>query len=195
MPYASAVPGEIMAATGPRAAMKPADFIDAEFETVGVEPQNARGNDRRTPGMSGPTSPATTQRRLFARPGGVAFWLVGMTLVASAFWISGGHSVARNFTPGRQASTALTISGLTARIDASGARPLLLVDGTVSNEGTRRVELPFLSISVSAADGSVTRYKLGTLSPSLAPRERFAFSSRLDVPRSGVRSVAVSFAE
>jgi hypothetical protein len=194
MPYASAVPGEIMAASNGRTVTQPCDVIEAEFETVGPQAQKAGCIDPWQVGPSRVTSRATTSTRLFARPGGVAFWLTGMTLVASAFWISGGHSLARNFLPGGEAA-APTISGLTARIDASGARHLLLVDGTASNEGTRQVELPFLTIRVSAGDGSVTRYKLGTSSPNLAPGERFAFSSRLDVPRSGVRSVAVSFAE
>lgn len=150
--------------------------------------------DPRQGGLRGLTAPDITPTRLFAKPGGAGFWFLGMTLVAGAFWFAGGHSLAWDVWQDGEAG-ALTISGLTAKVDASGTRPLLLVDGTTSNEGTRRVELPFLSISVSAGDGSVTRYKLGTSSPSLGPGERFAFSSRLDVPRSGVRSVAVTFAE
>ncbi|MBS3647997.1 hypothetical protein KEU06_05050 [Pseudaminobacter sp. 19-2017] len=183
-----------MAASNRRAAKQPGDVIDAEFETVGPQAQKAGRIDPREVGLNGLTCRVPTSTRLFDRRGGVAFWLTGMTLVASAFWISGGHTLARNFLPGGE-TAAPTISGLTARIDASGARHLLLVDGTASNEGTRQVKLPFLTISVSARDGSVTRYKLGTSSPSLASGERFAFSSRLDVPRSGVKSVAVSFAE
>ena len=39
------------------------------------------------------------------------------------------------------------------------------------------------------------RYRLGTSGRPLAPGEAFAFSSRLDVPKNGVKSVSVTFGE
>ena len=48
--------------------------------------------------------------------------------------------------------------------------------------------------AVTGNDRRITRYTLGTSNRSLAPGERFGFSSRLDVPRNGVKTVSVTFA-
>ena len=55
--------------------------------------------------------------------------------------------------------------------------------------------LPALEIRVTGNDGRITRYRLGTAARPLAPGETFAFSSRLDVPKNGVKTVSVTFAE
>jgi hypothetical protein len=92
------------------------------------------------------------------------------------------------------ARTALIISTVTSRVDRTGERALLFVDGEAGNDGAAAASLPPLEISVTGNDGSITRYRLGTSGRELAPGERFAFSSRVDVPRSGVKTVSVAFA-
>jgi hypothetical protein len=72
---------------------------------------------------------------------------------------------------------------------------LLFIDGEASNDGNGASALPPLEIRVTGNDGRITRYTLGTAGRPLAPGERFAFSSRLDVPKNGVRTVSVAFAE
>ena len=54
----------------------------------------------------------------------------------------------------------------------------------------RRIE-----IAVTGNDGLVTRYRLGTSGRPLSPGETFDFSSRLDAPKNGVKTVTVTFAE
>ncbi|RUU50294.1 hypothetical protein EOC99_35320, partial [Mesorhizobium sp. M7A.T.Ca.TU.009.01.1.1] len=63
------------------------------------------------------------------------------------------------------------------------------------NDGAKPTELPPLEIRVTGNDGQTTRYTLGTSGRSLASGERFGFASRLDVPRNGVKTVSVTFAE
>ena len=75
-----------------------------------------------------------------------------------------------------------------------GTKPVLFVDGEAANDGAKAAPLPPLEIRVTGNDSQVTRYTLGTSSRSLAPGERFGFSSRLDVPRNGVKAVSVTFA-
>ncbi|TIP34182.1 MAG: hypothetical protein E5X77_40360, partial [Mesorhizobium sp.] len=91
-------------------------------------------------------------------------------------------------------ASALTISGVTSRIDASGLKPVLFVDGEAANDGVTSQALPPLEIRVTDNDSNIIRYRLGTSNRALAPGERFGFSSRLDVPRNGVRTVSVIFA-
>ncbi len=92
-------------------------------------------------------------------------------------------------------AAAFTLSGVSSHVDASGAKPLLFVDGEAANDGAGTLPLPPLEIRVTGEDGRVTRYTLGTAGRALAPGERFAFSSRLDLPKNGVRTVSVAFAE
>ncbi|TIV15464.1 MAG: hypothetical protein E5V99_31755, partial [Mesorhizobium sp.] len=114
----------------------------------------------------------------------------------SSFWVSGGHALVRHspFWVTAGPASALTISGVTSRIDASGLKPVLFVDGEAANDGLTSQALPPLEIRVTDNDRNIIRYRLGTSNRALAPGERFGFSSRLDVPRNGVRTVAVIFA-
>ncbi|TIU53758.1 MAG: hypothetical protein E5W30_15220, partial [Mesorhizobium sp.] len=93
-----------------------------------------------------------------------------------------------------QPAAVFSISDITSRIDASGLKPVLFVDGEAANDGAQAAQMPPLEIRVTGNDSQVTRYTLGTSGRSLAPGERFGFSSRLDVPRNGVKAVAVNFA-
>jgi hypothetical protein len=129
--------------------------------------------------------------------GGPLFWTAGMGLALAAFWASGGHTLVRQapiFAAGAP-KAALTISGVTSHVEASGARPVLFVDGEAGNDGDAPATLPPLAISVTGNDGLTTVYTLGTSGRMLEPDERFAFSSRLEVPRNGVTAVSVTFAE
>jgi hypothetical protein len=71
---------------------------------------------------------------------------------------------------------------------------VLFVDGEAANDGAQAEALPPLEIRVTDNSSNVIRYRLGTSNLSLAPGEKFGFSSRLDVPRNGVKTVSVAFA-
>ena len=137
------------------------------------------------------TAPARSSR------GGPIFWIAGVGMALVSFWVSGGHALVRQgpFLMAEQPASALTISGVTSRIDASGLKPVLFVDGEAANDGTRSEALPPLEIRVIDNKSNIIRYRLGTSSRSLGPGERFGFSSRLDVPKDGVKTVSVIFAD
>ena len=63
--------------------------------------------------------------------------LLGIGLAVAAFWVSGGHALVRGspFIGADTPHSALRISGVTSRVDDSGARPILLVDGEAANDG------------------------------------------------------------
>ena len=129
--------------------------------------------------------------------GGPIFWIVGIGLAAAAFWVSGGHALVRSapFLGTQAPRRRSRISGVTSRVDASGPQPVLFVDGEAANDGAAAETLPPLDILVTGNDGRITRYRLGTSGRPMAPGERFAFSSRLDVPKNGVKTVSVTFGE
>jgi len=134
-----------------------------------------------------------------ARPasrGGPVFWIAGVGIALVSFWVSGGHALVRQspFWASSEPASALSISGVTSRIDASGLKPVLFVDGEAANDGAQAEALPPLEIRVTDNSSNVIRYRLGTSNRSLAPGEKFGFSSRLDVPRNGVKTVSVAFA-
>lgn len=198
------VSGKLMASAAPPAGtMAPFpvnDVIDAEFETVGRQrPRPIRADDGALafrPGLE-TLGREPARRPAQAASGGRLFWGVGACLIFAAFWVSGGHSALLGADASGAAvvhSAALTLSGVSSRVDHSGARPVILVDGNAGNDGTRSVDLPGLEISVADLEGKIIRYRLGTAVRRLAPGEQFAFSSRLDVPKSGVKTVSVSFA-
>jgi hypothetical protein len=197
------VSGEIMASTpGARAgAASGADIIDAEFETLvdevafGARPVPANTQPARLViGMDALKRNAI--RSTGRQRGGLLFWAAGLTLVACAFWLSGGHVLVHG--DGSQAistESALRIVGVTSSVVTAGGRPFLSVDGAAINEGQVAARLPGIEIKVTGKSGRITRYNLGTSDRPLAPGQRFAFSSRLEVPKDGVRTVVVDFRE
>lgn len=211
-----AVSGEIMTDASERAAgARPGgDIIDAEYISLPPEPLrddvNAFGSPKSpepAPPIGSSAAPAGGMNML-RRPsapaeprnpvrGGPLFWATGIALAVAAFWVSGGHALVRGVSlAGIEApQSALRISGVTSRVDASGAKAILFVDGEASNDGQAVEQLPGLEIAVTDNDGRITRYRLGTSGRPLAPGETFAFSSRLDVPKNGVKTVSVAFAE
>jgi hypothetical protein len=192
------VSGEIMAArrngAGQSLPLAGSDVVQAEFETVAIAATSSAALPSAARDGLAFLAAGTPAAAPFTKPGGTVFWTAGLMVVALAFWVSGGHALLHPRDAGAQPA-ALTLSGVVSRVDLSGPRPLLRVDGEAGNDGAARAELPPLEIRVAGLDGTVTRYKLGTVSRSLGPGERFAFSSRLDVPRNGVKSVSVTFAE
>lgn len=138
---------------------------------------------------------ATAMRK--AERGGPLFWIAGAVLIVGAFWVSGGHALVRQSASlvAPEPQSAFSISGVTSRVDASGAHAVLLVDGQASNDGSAAGMLPALTIAVITNGGKTIRYNLGTSGRPLEAGEKFAFSSRLDVPKDGVKAVSVTFAE
>ncbi|MEW9805616.1 hypothetical protein ABUE31_06450 [Mesorhizobium sp. ZMM04-5] len=205
-----AVSGEIMtgAGFGAEARATPADdVIDADFISLPAAAAHAGPATRAPVSAPAPVAPPAGRMDMLrgggAReprsrgPGGPLFWTTGIALVVAAFWVSGGHALLRDgaFAGAGQSGSALRISGVTSRVETSGVRPLLLIDGEAANDGRSTEHLPPLEIAVTGNDGLVTRYRLGTSGRPLAPGETFAFSSRLDAPKNGVKTVSVSFAE
>ncbi len=180
------------------------DVVDAEFEIVSTRGDASAAQDHTT--IATAAAPRLGLDMLRQAPAqtspsraGPVFWVAGLAIAGAAFWVSGGHSIVRASPflaeTGSGPLRALRISGVTSRVDASGVRPLLFVDGEAANDGTGPETLPSLAIIVTDNSGAVIRYKLGTGGSHLAAGERFAFSSRLDVPKNGVRTVKVTFGE
>lgn len=202
---AAAVSGEIVTASGiavPRA--DAGDFTEAEFETLpgAASRPSSSGEGRIATGVA-PVSGMDVLRERTEPPaptgpqrGGPLFWATGAALVALAFWVSGGHGIVRDLGLMKAApASALRIEAVSSRVDLSGARPLLFIDGGAANDGGVAEPLPPLDILVTDNDGAVTRYRMGMNGRVLAPGERYAFSSRLDVPKNGVKTVTVAFGE
>ncbi|RUX20509.1 hypothetical protein EOA23_28195 [Mesorhizobium sp. M2A.F.Ca.ET.042.01.1.1] len=200
------VSGEIM--TGPATHAAPervvsdaADIVDADYVVL---PRFA-AHPERPPQPQVPPTPSIEGVGMLRKPepspsrpsrGGPLFWIAGVGIALASFWVSGGHALVRHspFWVTAAPGSALTISGVTSRIDASGLKPVLFVDGEAANDGVTSQALPPLEIRVTDNDSNIIRYRLGTSNRALAPGERFGFSSRLDVPRNGVRTVSVIFA-
>ncbi len=89
----------------------------------------------------------------------------------------------------------LQIVNVESRVESHNGRDVLFVSGAAENRGAATRPLPPIEIAVIANDGAVTRYYLGTNETELTPGGRYAFSSRLEPPRNGVKIVAVTFQE
>jgi hypothetical protein len=203
--------GEIMVGVPREAASKntpSVDVIDADFVVLAgspaaTEPSHAAAAtaipSQQAPidGMGMLKQDEAPDGRPFGARGGPIFWVAGLGLVAAAFWVSGGHALVRQapFVVAPKPAAALRISEVDSRVDSTGAKPVLFVDGEAMNDGTAEAPMPALEIMVTDNSGQITRYRLGTSGRRLTPGERFAFSSRLDVPKNGVKTVSVGFAE
>lgn len=179
-----------------------ADVVDADYVVL---PRFAAHPEPAAPPPQIPSTPSIQGmgmlRKQEAAPwrssrGGPMFWTAGVGIALVSFWVSGGHALVRQGTLRATAepASALTISGVTSRIDASGLKPVLFVDGEAANDGAGPQMLPPLEIRVTDNNSNIIRYRVGTSNRSLGPGERFGFSSRLDVPKDGVRTVSVIFA-
>ena len=182
------------------------DIVDADFVTVAsyhADRPGPAGGQPETPRKDASPGIDILKRSGGERPaqrGGPLFWAFGLCLVLAAFWVSGGHAlVLRQQAGGPEAVSqpsarnALRITGVTSRLEQSGGRFFLLVDGEVANDGVTGAILPGLEIRVAGKDGRITRYFLGTSETTLEPGRRFSFSSRLEAPKDGVETVTVDF--
>jgi len=179
-----------------------ADIVDADYVVL---PRFVAHPQPSAPPPQIPSAPSIGGMGMLRKPeaaplrssrGGPVFWIAGVGIAFASFWVSGGHALVRHspFWVNAAPASALTISGVTSRIDASGLKPVLFVDGEAANDGARAEALPPLEIRVTDNNSNIIRYRLGTSNRSLGPGERFGFSSRLDVPKDGVRTVSVIFA-
>src|SRR4051812_12327607 len=214
--YARPVSGEIMTAPVaetalgmPLAAL--ADIVDAQFETVRPAAPVATRPSRPSISIGTTTAPAqgldtlrkanAAARRRGPVRGGPVFWTVGLGLAAGAFWVSGGHALVRQSpfaaVTGQAHSVVnpLHIVDVTSRVEEHGGRGVLFVEGKAVNDNRIARTLPKLEIGVTANDGTLMRYNLGTSAEPLAPGAAFAFSSRLEAPKEGVRTVSVTSQE
>jgi hypothetical protein len=196
------VSGEIMTGDVARNRTVPkGDALDAEYETVEapMEPLPRRfeaaapatGMDF----LKADAADGSNERR--ARHGGPLFWSFSLTLVVLAFWVSGGHALVRNVVlpaPSERLQP-LRIGEVKSRIENRGGRDVLFIDGLAENHGGSASRLPPIEIMVTDNNGAATRYFLGTNGAELQPGDRYSFSSRLEAPRYGVKSVSVSFRE
>jgi hypothetical protein len=205
------VSGEIMtadavAAEPAKAGALPQDVVDAEFETLRPDAAERLSTAPLKPVIAtaaAPTQGLDTLRRSHApraARGGPIFWTVGLAAVVGAFWVSGGHSLLRqtSFTAGApqiQPANPLRISGVTSRIEDHAGRVILFVDGKALNDGAQKRALPPIEISVTANDGHIVRYNLGTSQDPLEAGREISFSSRFEAPKEGVKSIEVAFKE
>lgn len=200
------VSGEIMtdaAGPDPLASFRPAsDVIDAEFETVTTDrastvnrpPSRFRTDAPEIAGLH-VLKYAEAPPRPRGQPGGPAFWLSGFALVIASFWVSGGHALlpSMHLPAFMESAPTLKIASVHTRIEKIDGHAILFVDGSAINETGRTIEVPPLAISIAGENGKATRFFLGTRDRQVAAGETFAFSSRLEVPKDGVKSVSVSF--
>lgn len=195
------VSGEIM--TGASGVTGPSRDNFSEAEVVSVEPPrhgksttpspqpSAEGMDVLKASATPPSSSVQGSR------GGPLFWTTGLALVALAFWVSGGHALVRQSLPaiGAEQRDSLRIVGVTSKVENRDGRDILLVSGEVRNSGRDAETMRPIEITVVDQAGRATRYFLGTRADDLAPGNRYSFSSRIEAPRNGVKSVSVSFQE
>ena len=95
----------------------------------------------------------------------------------------------------RQPKPGLRIASVISKVDRSGTHPVLQIDGQAVNDGGATAAMPPLNIQVVSAAGGSMRYKLGTAGSPVESGSTFAFSSRLDMPKDGVKTVFVTFAD
>jgi hypothetical protein len=203
-----AVVGELMTVEHDVKPWRHEDIIDAEFETLSLGPserllppqpaasiRTAAAPDR---GLDTLRKSHVADAGRSASRGDPVFWSVGLCLVAAAFWVSGGHAlVGPSILPAWHVSPAnpLRIAEVTSRIEDHAGRAVLFVDGKALNSGSEQRSLPPIEVRVIGNDGHVASYGLNSLGDSLGPGATVSFSSRLEAPKDGVRSVSVKFQE
>ncbi len=197
------VSGEIMTGDASPSPLRPAaaDFSDAEYETVTGAPAASAHVVRSEPASAPGMDLLRTRARAIeagSGRGGALFWASGLLLVVLSFWIAGGHALVRQQVIAFMSSgerQPLRIGEVKSRVEKHNGRDVLFVDGNAENHGKSQLALPALEIIVTGNDGGSTRYSLGSQGAELAPGNRYSFSSRLEAPRNGVRSVSVTFQE
>lgn len=190
-------------------AARQADIIDADYQVVQpAEPAGRLVTDisaspahpSDVPSLDGMEMLRSAQLNTTRQPErrtGPLFWASGVCLALVTFWIAGGHAIIRPALAelGAPSPKPLRIASVISQVDRSGTRPIIQIDGKAVNDGKDAVALPSLEIQIVSTAGSSTLYKLGTAGRSLEGGGFFDFSSRLDMPKDGVRTVFVTFSE
>ncbi|MDZ5699120.1 hypothetical protein [Chelativorans sp. M5D2P16] len=174
-----------------------AETIDADYMALSGVPERAPSAGRFFPAPT-PAPPGLEMLRGVARPaapGRRGPWALAAAALLAAFWFSGGHTLLERTGRPMAEGTALGIVNLKSRIEPAAGGDLLIIEGEAVNDGRTPGPLPDLAINILGADGHITHYFLGTNGAALSAGERLAFSSRLAVPKDGVRSVSVTFRE
>jgi hypothetical protein len=201
-PKPRAVSGEIMAGPQPsqpsiRDGGEDADAIEADFETIAVAP----AREPAEPAFASVPAGLDSLRNAGAPErgrGGAVFWSAGALAALVAFWVSGGHAL---MTPdpadarAKRNAHPLYIENVVSRTEQGDGRFLLFVEGDARNGSDASHALPPIDIAVTDNDGATQRYRLDTGRTELVPGQRYGFSSRLEAPKPGVRSVSVTFRE
>lgn len=189
------VSGEIVAGAGltGRAAGDRADVVDADYVEIAGEARPSR------PAETGPEPSGMAMLNAEARGlqapmrAGPLFWTAGAVVAAAAFWAAGGHALMPAATAVKELAPRLTIMDVRSRAEKVDGQVALLVDGTIRNDGRASGPVPALIVNVLSAEGRTASYRLGTLRTPLAAGAKYGFSSRLDMPKDGVRTVTVTF--
>ncbi len=196
------VNGEILAANaaGRPGGRRPDNAVDADFETVDVVPpmrttpaRPAAAIERESLSILNGSAPAAE------RPsrGGPAFWATGILAVAAAFWFSGGHALLDHRSPRDLTDevAGFEVMEVTSSVKRLSGRDVLMVDGVLQNTGMRDAVAPDIMVNVESDTGGTTRYLLGLGKPVVAAGDTADFSSRLNVPKGGVKRIYITFEE
>jgi hypothetical protein len=116
-----------------------AEFVDLDSKASDPPRFNEVAGTPRAAAAGAATSPGW-------RPGDRAFWVALAILSAAAFWISGGHALAK-----LNAGANLHLSEIDSHIVATRIGDVLFVTGRVDNEGDRAVRLPEIAVTVGNA--------------------------------------------
>lgn len=196
------VSGEIMVAATAMPARRhdAAEFVDAEYETV--VPDRYLGVERRPAERAAAPSGMSMLRGVGghverAARGGPVFWTGGLLLVALAFWVSGGHMLVdrKGVLAAATVKQPLAIDEVRSRVEPRGEREVLFVEGATTNHGAETLAVPPIAIAITDGMGLTSRHFLGTNGALLAPGQSIGFSSRVEAPSNGVKSVTVTFRE
>ncbi|MGC4026114.1 MAG: hypothetical protein QM744_13800 [Mesorhizobium sp.] len=176
------------------------DFIDADY--IVVAPDTREEHASRDESFAAASGMEMLRNRKFVEArdpnrAGPLFWAGGLAIAAVAFWVAGGHALLNTTITAPHAAipAQLRIAGWDSKIDFTGTNPTLMIDGEVVNGGATSEPMPSLQIEVASPNGTSTHYKLGTGDASIDAQGTFPFSGRLHLPKDGVKTVSVSFAQ
>lgn len=186
--------GDALAGT-PRARLR--DVVDAEYETIGrtAAPHPIPLVQSPVAGTAGMDLLRDSKTRAASRHAGAGFWGAGALVAFAAFWMSGGHTLSRHLPFTGNDGGTVRVASLASRVADTAAGPRLFIDGAVENTASAATPAPELTIQVTGRDGAVTRYRIATVGQTIASGAEWKFSSRIDAPHAGVRSVSVTIAE
>jgi predicted Zn finger-like uncharacterized protein len=151
-----------------------------------------------------PAAPALRFERLRSVARSLAAPLAAAGLIAASMTAIGARGAivaAAPLTAGAYAAIGLPVNprGLAiedvhARLEDSGGKMTLIVEGVIANLRQGETAMPALRIALRAADGREL-YVWSTRAPKdrLASRERTSFAARLAAPPEGVRDALVKF--